>query len=494
MNVMKKNNLIVVIGAGAGAIGVAYALKDLNKQVLIIDEQPYIGGTHVNAWVNVHAATSAPPFLEKVVEDIKDKIVYLDAGYQNFKDTSKLNYKMSLLHEKFVNPKYIDHNWQEVSIEFNPKDMREKYMKDLTASGNISMKFNTRFKRIEKEFVDSSGRKYIQKIVVENLLTKTEEVIEAAAFLDCSGDSVLIRAVDGNELGTDYFLGIDRKNKFGNGTEPNNLNDTDIETALNCPTLMYGVDGTHEDKSLPEVKYTDNGLLYEDTYNNIYINTISYLWLEGIDALKSKEWTYNYMRDELPRHWNTIKNGGNERFANWELKTKGFVGVAPMLGVRETYRTFCERMLTESDLYIQISSANMAEGDNLDKKIAVGNHSVDIHYVTKDGPNSGVQNIDTRKINEALRPYGVPYGCIIPKGLSNVLVASRGAGLSHIAAASFRLNKDIMQLGWAAGKAVALYTDDKFKGGEKDFRFIDADLLQERMDFYKSVELLESIM
>jgi hypothetical protein len=200
------------------------------------------------------------------------------------------------------------------------------------------------------------------------------------------------------------------------------------------------------------------------------------------------------MRDELPRHWNTIKNGGNERFANWELKTKGFVGVAPMLGVRETYRTFCERMLTESDLYIQISSANMAEGDNLDKKIAVGNHSVDIHYVTKDGPNSGVQNIDTRKINEALRPYGVPYGCIIPKGLSNVLVASRGAGLSHIAAASFRLNKDIMQLGWAAGKAVALYTDDKFKGGEKDFRFIDADLLQERMDFYKSVELLESIM
>ena len=60
MNVMKKNNLIVVIGAGAGAIGVAYALKDLNKQVLIIDEQPYIGGTHVNAWVNVHAATPAP--------------------------------------------------------------------------------------------------------------------------------------------------------------------------------------------------------------------------------------------------------------------------------------------------------------------------------------------------------------------------------------------------------------------------------------------------
>ena len=126
------------------------------------------------------------------------------------------------------------------------------------------MKFNTRFKRIEKEFVDSLGRKYIQKIVVENLLTKIEEIIEAAVFLDCSGDSVLIRAVDGNTLGTDYFLGIDRKNKFGNGTEPNNLNDTDVETALNCPTLMYAVDYSCEDRMLPEAKYTDNGLLYED--------------------------------------------------------------------------------------------------------------------------------------------------------------------------------------------------------------------------------------
>lgn len=39
---MEKNDLIVVIGAGAGAIGVAYALKDLGKHVLIIDEQPYM--------------------------------------------------------------------------------------------------------------------------------------------------------------------------------------------------------------------------------------------------------------------------------------------------------------------------------------------------------------------------------------------------------------------------------------------------------------------
>lgn len=491
---MEKNDLIVVIGAGAGAIGEAYALKDLGKHVLIIDEQPYIGGTHVNAWVNVHAATPAPPFLEKVVEDMMDKIVYLDVGYQNIKDASKLDYKMSLLHEKFVNPKYIDCNWQEISIGFNPNDMREKYMKDLTANGNISMKFNTRFKRIEKEFVDSLGRKYIQKIVVENLLTKIEEIIEAAVFLDCSGDSVLIRAVDGNTLGTDYFLGIDRKNKFGNGTEPNNLNDTDVETALNCPTLMYAVDYSCEDRMLPEAKYTDNGLLYEDVYNNIYVNTISYLWVEGADALKSKEWTYNYMCGELPRHWNTIKNGSNERFANWDLKAMRFAGVAPMLGVRETYRTFCERMLTESDLYIRISTTNMVEGDNLNKKIAVGNHSVDIHYVVKDSPKSGVQNIDTQKINADLRPYGVPYGCLIPKGLSNVLVASRGAGLSHIAAASFRLNKDIMQLGWAAGKAASLYIDNEFKGGTKDFRFIDVDLLQEKMDFYKSVNLLESIM
>ena len=77
-------------------------------------------------------------------------------------------------------------------------------------------------------------------------------------------------------------------------------------------------------------------------------------------------------------------------------------------------------------------------------------------------------------INENLKPYGVAYGCLVPKKLANVLVASRGAGFTHIGAATFRLNKDIAQIGWVAGKAALMFCE----GGLENVRDVDVSILQ----------------
>ena len=53
-------------------------------------------------------------------------------------------------------------------------------------------------------------------------------------------------------------------------------------------------------------------------------------------------------------------------------------------------------------------------------------------------------------------PYGVPFRCLIPRGIGNLLVACRGAGFSALAASSCRLTRTMMQLGQAAGAAAAL--------------------------------------
>jgi hypothetical protein len=53
-------------------------------------------------------------------------------------------------------------------------------------------------------------------------------------------------------------------------------------------------------------------------------------------------------------------------------------------------------------------------------------------------------------------PYGIPYRALIPKGFRNLLVACRGASFSSLAASSCRLSRTMMQLGQAAGTAVAL--------------------------------------
>ena len=52
-------------------------------------------------------------------------------------------------------------------------------------------------------------------------------------------------------------------------------------------------------------------------------------------------------------------------------------------------------------------------------------------------------------------PYGVPYRCLIPQGMENLLVACRGASFSQIAASSCRLSRTILALGHAAGLAAA---------------------------------------
>ena len=70
----------------------------------------------------------------------------------------------------------------------------------------------------------------------------------------------------------------------------------------------------------------------------------------------------------------------------------------------------------------------------------------------------------------------LPYRCLIPKGFRNLLVACRGAGFSAIAASSCRLSRCMMQLGQAAGNAVAL---GKELG--TDLAAVPADSLRDRL-------------
>ena len=139
-------------------------------------------------------------------------------------------------------------------------------------------------------------------------------------------------------------------------------------------------------------------------------------------------------------------------FRNYEL-----VSMAPMLGIRESYRMVTDYILTESDIRAGLS------GQTHQDMIAIADHPLDIHG---GGP----------ALKEGKEPYGIPYRCLLPKGRKNLLVACRGAGFSHIAASSCRLSRTIMALGHAAGLAAA---DAVKKDG--DVRAIDTAALVQEM-------------
>jgi hypothetical protein len=52
--------------------------------------------------------------------------------------------------------------------------------------------------------------------------------------------------------------------------------------------------------------------------------------------------------------------------------------------------------------------------------------------------------------------YGIPYGCLVPLGLSDLLTAGRCVSGSREAMASFRVMGSSMAMGQAAGTAAAL--------------------------------------
>jgi hypothetical protein len=128
-----------------------------------------------------------------------------------------------------------------------------------------------------------------------------------------------------------------------------------------------------------------------------------------------------------------------KKFSDWIQKYERFKGyklkyIFPMTGIREDRRIIGKYVLTLKDILTPPSQSEMR-----DRFVAYGDHIVDMHGCTGVRP----------PINFA---YGIPFECLQTKEIDNMLVASKGASFSHIAASSCRLSRTIMDLGEAAGK------------------------------------------
>lgn len=121
-----------------------------------------------------------------------------------------------------------------------------------------------------------------------------------------------------------------------------------------------------------------------------------------------------------------------------EFKRYRVAHVFSMTGVREGPRLVARRMLTELDVL-----AGCHQQKDADSWIALSDHAVDIHG------RGG-------RCMELKQPYGISYECLLPLEISNLIVACRGAGFTHIAASSCRLTRTMMHLGHAAGIAGAI--------------------------------------
>jgi len=121
------------------------------------------------------------------------------------------------------------------------------------------------------------------------------------------------------------------------------------------------------------------------------------------------------------------------------LENVRLVHTAPTIGVRETRRI---RGLYRLDL------ADLQAGRRFEDAVTFCTFSVDVH---EPAPGAGVPSGDGIPI----KPYEVPYRCLLPEGVDGLLVAGRCISGSHEAHASYRVTGNCMALGQAAGLAAA---------------------------------------
>lgn len=110
------------------------------------------------------------------------------------------------------------------------------------------------------------------------------------------------------------------------------------------------------------------------------------------------------------------------------------------VGIRETRRFRARALLTRADL--------LAGREPPDAVVCGASFPIDIHNPAGGGQAEGFA--------ARVRPYGIPYGCLLPEGVDGLLLAGRCIGGDHAAHASYRVQRICMAIGAAAGAAAAL--------------------------------------
>lgn len=175
-------------------------------------------------------------------------------------------------------------------------------------------------------------------------------------------------------------------------------------------------------------------------------------------------------------HFNTTRITGKSAINGWEMTEaeiegrrqvdqmikflkkyiRGFeesylMRIGTQIGVRESRRVIGKYILTADDV---LNAVHFEDG------IACACYGIDIHNPT----GTGTQR-------QHLKPgtyYTIPYRCLVPERVDNLLISSRCISSTHEAHSSLRVQPIVWAIGQAAGTAAALCIKKKINPSELD--------------------------
>ncbi len=285
----------------------------------------------------------------------------------------------------------------------------------------------------------------LRGVIVES--KSRREAVLASIIIDATGDGDI--AV---QAGADYKIGREEDNacqaisltmilqEWGGQYIPKDtFGDmlTKLEEKLNQPNLF-----TYKSMSsypMAATKYTTGWASHVHGYNSLDADELSQALIE--------------LRRQAFETFVQVKNNIDQ------FKEANFGPMASIPGIRETRHIECDGMITIDDL---LSGRKRSDG------IFTVTQPIDIHQRTKQDPDI--------TMNFNIKPYHVPYGALLPRGIDDFLVVGRCIGGDSDAAGSYRVAGDCLAMGEAAAIAASIALEKQCR-----VRSVPADMIANRM-------------
>lgn len=405
---------VIVIGGGPTGCTAAAAAAREGANTLLIESTAMLGGSGTAALVPAWC-----PFSDK------EQIIY-----RGLAETVLNRCKE---HQPHVPKELLD--W----VPIDPELLKRVY-DDLMREHGVHVRFQTMLSAVE---TDRNSR--ISSIIVTNKSGLTR--YSANTFIDCSGDADLCAWAGAN---------FDKGDAAGDLMPAthcfilSNVNEKGFrEKCDNGKRIM----GNHPDTRFYEIIESGKYPLIHDAHATCCLigpGTVGFnaghIWgVDNTDPAQTSE-AIAIGRASAKQFRDAFAEYYPEAFREAFLVSTGSV-----LGIRETRRIIGDYSLTLDD-YI--------DRRTFSDEICRNAYFIDIHHSLKEA-GKHVKNREDGLSTPSMHygpgeSHGIPYRCLIPKGLNNVLVAGRSISCDRHVQGSVRVMPVCLAMGEAAGVAAAM--------------------------------------
>ncbi|WP_111706189.1 FAD-dependent oxidoreductase [Lutibacter citreus] len=263
--------------------------------------------------------------------------------------------------------------------------------------------------------------------------TETEFTVNAAQFIDCSGDGMLAASA-----GAIFRTGREASSEFNEQYAPKVADGWQMGA-----TILFSTKDMGKPMPFTAPSYT---LKYDgdNAYKRKVVPYVGGIWWCEVGSQNDIIAEYETNRHKLMGYmygvWDYIKNSG--KFPDSENLALDWVGAIP--GRRESRRFMGDYILSEKDL---------TEHKHFNDGVAYGGWSIDEHG------EGGIENL---KVPGSYfhyhfkKVYEIPYRSLYSKNISNLQFSGRNISQTHIALSSSRVMATCALMGQATGTAASL--------------------------------------